>query len=122
MPSYLNMKNLVVSKEYKDKFMMANATFQHQLVYNPSRRELIPLTDPTAIGTPNEYCYNIGKKLDNETAFQLALGNLDPFTLKVVDNWSPNGNASISFRFKNKSIILSSRVIQIVFGAYLKKT
>lgn len=116
------MKGLVVSTEYKDKFMMAAATFQHQLVYDTSKRELIPLTDPTASGTPDEYCQNIGQKLDDEIAFQLALGNLDPFSLKVVDRWSPNGNASMIIYLKNVSVIISSRAILAVFGVKLKET
>lgn len=90
LPSYLNMRQVVVTDEYRDEFMVALATFKHQIIYNPLKRKLEHLTDPEASGTPKEHLKNAGEFFDEDTAFQLALGNLDPFTLKKVDDWNPN--------------------------------
>lgn len=90
LPSYLNMRQIVVTDEYRDEFMVALATFKHQIIYNPLKRKLEHLTDPEESGTPKEHCKNAGEFFDEDTAFQLALGNLDPFTLKKVDDWNPD--------------------------------
>lgn len=90
LPLYLNMRQLNVTDEYKEEFMVADATFRHQVVYDPLKRRLVRLTDPEECGTKLDYCRNAGEFYDDERAFQLALGNLDPFTLKKVDNWSPD--------------------------------
>lgn len=90
LPSYLNMRQIIVTDEYRDEFMVALATFKHQIVYNPLERKLVRLTDPELTGTKIEHCRNAGEFFDDETAFQLALGNLDPFSLKKVDDWHPD--------------------------------
>lgn len=90
LPSYLNMRQIVVTNEYKEEFMVALATFKHQIVFDPLTRKLIHLTDPESCGTPKEHCRNAGDFFDEETAFQLALGNIDPFSLKKVDDWNPD--------------------------------
>lgn len=90
LPSYLNMRQIVVTDEYREEFMIALATFKHQIVYNPLERKLVRLTDPELTGTKIEHCKNAGEFFDEETAFQLALGNLDPFTLKKLDDWHPD--------------------------------
>lgn len=90
LPAYLNMRQLNVTDEYREEFMVADATFKHQIVYDPLKRKLVRLNDPESCGTKPEYCRNAGEFLDDERAFQLALGNLDPFTLKQVDVWSPD--------------------------------
>lgn len=90
IPSYLNMKQLVVTDEYREQFMIADATFRHQIVFDPLKRKLVRLNEPEDCGTNLEYCRNAGEYFDNETAFQLALGNLDPFTLKQMDDWNPD--------------------------------
>lgn len=90
IPAYLNMRHLEVTEEYIDNFFKAHATFMHMLVYDPLQRKLVHLTDPKSVGTEMRYCTNAGTFFDNDTAFQLALGNLDPFTLKQLDDWSPD--------------------------------
>lgn len=90
LPAYLNMRQVVVTDEYREEFMVALATFKHQIVYNPLERKLEYLTDPEACGTNIEHCRNAGDFFDEATAFQLALGNLDPFSLKKVDDWNPD--------------------------------
>ena len=45
IPSYLNMASLEVTEEYVKGFIQADNTFLYQLVYDPRKRELRPLTD-----------------------------------------------------------------------------
>lgn len=90
IPAYLNMRQLVVTEEYKNNFLKANATFQHMIVFDPRTRRNVHLIDPTDVGTELQYCTNAGEKLDDETALMLAVGNLNPFSLKSLDNWHPD--------------------------------
>ncbi|EFA13005.2 exonuclease 1 [Tribolium castaneum] len=83
---YLKMPSLIVTDEYKQNFLVANATFLHQIVFDPIQRKLVPLTPVT---TDVDYCQNAGEFFDPNTAFQLALGNLNPLTLQPIDNWTP---------------------------------
>lgn len=89
IPAYLNMRHLEVTPEYKLNFLRANATFMHMFVYDPRVRKMIRLMEPTECSTDIELCCNAGVILDDKIAFQLAIGNLDPFTLKQMDNWNP---------------------------------
>lgn len=74
--------------------MKADAMFQHQLVFDPIARKTKPLnphrnvhpTSPLA-GGPLPGCT---PEFDEETSYQLALGNLDPFSLEKVDNYDPS--------------------------------
>lgn len=101
-----------VTDEYREGFLKAEATFKYQLVYDPINRIMVPLnpTDGKLFkqsclcfdefqmftlmvlipGINPEHCSNAGTLLDKKTAFQLALGNLDPFSLKNMDNWDPD--------------------------------
>lgn len=90
IPAYLNMRNLTVTDEYIDSFLKAEATFKHMVVYDPINRQLTRLSDPLTGGTSIELCCNAGEILNADVAFQLALGNLDPFTLKKLDDWHPD--------------------------------
>lgn len=89
IPAYLNMRHLEVTPEYKLNFLRANATFMHMFVYDPRIRKLVRLSEPSEHNTDIELCCNAGSMLDDKTAFQLAIGNLDPHTLQKMDNWSP---------------------------------
>lgn len=90
VPSYLNLKNLIVTDEYVDNFVKADATFKHMIVYDPTLRKAVRLNEIDELGTDIELCSNAGTFLDDETSFQLALGNLDPFTLRKLDDWDPD--------------------------------
>uniref|UniRef100_A0A182M264 Exonuclease 1 n=1 Tax=Anopheles culicifacies TaxID=139723 RepID=A0A182M264_9DIPT len=90
IPAYLNMRQLSVTEEYKDEFLKADATFRHMVVYDPVQRRQTRLADPDEEETPEQYCCNAGKFLDEKTAFDLAVGNLDPFTLRKMDDWHPD--------------------------------
>uniref|UniRef100_A0A182PP82 Exonuclease 1 n=1 Tax=Anopheles epiroticus TaxID=199890 RepID=A0A182PP82_9DIPT len=91
IPAYLNMRQLTVTEEYKDEFLKADATFKHMVVYDPVHRRQTRLEDPDDEGTPEQYCCNAGKFMDEKIAFQLAIGNLDPFSLRKMDDWHPDG-------------------------------
>lgn len=90
IPAYLNMRQLDVSEEYKTNFLKADATFKHMIVYDPTKRKQTRLNDLEELGTEPELCCNAGTFLDDDTAFQLAVGNFDPFTMKKLDNWHPD--------------------------------
>jgi len=87
--SVLNMKSLVVTQEYRDAFILADITFKHQLVFCPLQRKQVRLNPPTTDITEDQLQY-AGKELDPDLAFQLALGNCDPSTLKIVHNFNPD--------------------------------
>ncbi|XP_069680716.1 exonuclease 1 isoform X2 [Periplaneta americana] len=87
LPGHLNMKSLTVTEEYRDQFVLADATFRYQVVFDPQKQRLVHLNEPPDSLQVTEYA---GKMLPNDTAYQLALGNLDPFTLKKVDNFDPH--------------------------------
>lgn len=90
IPAYLNMRQLTVTEEYKLNVLKANATFQHMVVYDPLQRKQVRLNDPSETGTDIELCCNAGVLLDDETALNLAVGNLNPFSMKKLDNWHPD--------------------------------
>ncbi|XP_063236907.1 exonuclease 1 [Bacillus rossius redtenbacheri] len=87
LPSYLNMRQLAVTQQYRDDFVRAVETFRYQLVFDPASRRLAPLTEP-----PDSYRRHpsAGEPLPGDVALQLALGNLDPFTLRRVDHFDPD--------------------------------
>ncbi|XP_057655500.1 exonuclease 1 isoform X1 [Diorhabda carinulata] len=92
VPRYLNMRHLQITDKYKEDFMLADATFKHQIVFDPFKRQLVPLTDWKVFNTKQEYCRNAGEIFDNEIAYQVALGNLHPTNHKKLNNWSPTKN------------------------------
>lgn len=96
IPAYLNMRQLTVTDEYKRNFFIANATFQHMVVYDPRLRKSVRLTEPEAAGTDLEYCCNAGELLDDDEALNLAVGNLNPFTMRALDTWHPDKNRKVS--------------------------
>ncbi|XP_018568857.1 exonuclease 1 [Anoplophora glabripennis] len=89
IPRYLNMRHLKITNEYKENFLVADATFRHQTVFDPFKKKLVPLVDPEITGTKPEFCKNAGEIFDHETAYQVALGNIHPNNFKPLDNWSP---------------------------------
>ncbi|CAH1964444.1 unnamed protein product [Acanthoscelides obtectus] len=95
LPRYLNMRHLQITEEYKENFMIADATFRHQIVFDPFKKTLVPLIDPAVSGTNPKYCKNAGEITDHEKAYQVALGNLHPSNYSKLDDWSPaNSNLS----------------------------
>ncbi|KAJ8713311.1 hypothetical protein PYW07_013681 [Mythimna separata] len=90
LPSFYNKSSLVVTDEYRESFLKAEATFKHQYVYDPLERQMVRLTEPDDEDVEQALCVNAGELLDPKTALQLALGNLDPFSLKKMDDWHPD--------------------------------
>ncbi|KMQ90155.1 exonuclease 1 [Lasius niger] len=83
------MKSLIVTQEYRDAFILADITFKYQLVFCPLQRKQVRLNPPTIDITKDQLQY-AGKELDANLALQLALGNCDPSTLKIVHNFNPD--------------------------------
>lgn len=91
IPAYLNMRQLTITEEYKINVLKARATFLHMVVYDPRQRKQVRLNEIEEFGTDIEYCSNAGIILDDhKKALDLAVGNLNPFTFKKLDNWHPN--------------------------------
>ncbi|XP_016963820.2 exonuclease 1 [Drosophila biarmipes] len=90
IPSYLNMRNLEVDDDYIENFLKAEATFKHMFIYNPLERRMQRLCALEEYDTDERYCSNAGTLLeDSEQALHLALGNLNPFSMKRLDSWTP---------------------------------
>ncbi|XP_052750064.1 exonuclease 1 isoform X2 [Galleria mellonella] len=103
LPSFFNKSNLIVTDEYRESFLKAEATFKHQYVYDPLDRQMVRLTEPDDEDIEQALCVNAGELLDPKIAFQLALGNLDPFTLKVMDDWHPDRRENVNGHIKTNS-------------------
>jgi exonuclease-1 len=81
------MKSLTVSEDYRNAFLLADAAFRYQLVFDPLSCSLVHLNEPEDSEKVTAYA---GKMLPSDIAYQLALGNLNPFTLEQVDNFNPH--------------------------------
>lgn len=86
------MPQVTVTKEYKDKFMEADFMFIYQPVYDPKKKKLVPLTE---ISEDDENYKKFRElisinNLSEEQVNQLAYGNLDPFSLTKMDDWTPS--------------------------------
>ena len=45
MSQILKMSNLVVTQDYVENFKRAEKTFKYQIVFDPLKRQLVPLND-----------------------------------------------------------------------------
>lgn len=121
IPAYLNMRHLTITEDYKDNFLKAAATFRHMFVYDPLQRQMRRLSTTQINETDFPYCCNAGvKDLDDETAFQLALGNLDPFTLKKMDDWHPDKKVFYFLLFINGFFFLNLLLYNLIANEYKK--
>lgn len=77
--------NVKVPSEYRNQFLDADRMFQYQPVYDPLSRQVVPLNK---VSDPNVFL--LDSKLTPDQTYQLALGNIDPISLKVMDNWDPD--------------------------------
>lgn len=77
--------NIKIPPEYRDQFMDADRMFQYQPVFDPLSRQIIPLNDILDHNLPV-----LVSLLTRDQAYQLALGNIDPISLEVVDSWDPD--------------------------------
>lgn len=53
------------------------------------------IDDEMGFETMEEHCSNAGEMLDDETSLNLAVGNLNPFTMKQLDNWHPDKSQKV---------------------------
>ncbi|XP_067391854.1 exonuclease 1 isoform X2 [Emydura macquarii macquarii] len=87
---YLKM-NITVSEEYIEGFIRANNTFLYQLVFDPVKRKLVPLNAYDDSIDPETLLY-AGPHIDDDTAFQIALGNKDIDTMEQIDDYNPEAS------------------------------
>lgn len=84
--------------------MKAEATFKYMYIYNPLERRMERLNSLEEHKTDEIYCSNAGSLLsDSEQALHLALGNLNPFSLKRLDTWHPERDALKSWSETKKA-------------------
>lgn len=98
--SYLNMKSLKVTNEYCEGFSRALVTFKYQLVYCPIKRKQVRLHEVPSEITEEQLHY-AGSEVDETLAYQLALGNCHPLTLKKLHGFNPD--SSVTPRKKTNS-------------------
>lgn len=100
MGSHLNMPSLKVSQEYRDNFMDADFMFKYQPVFDPASLKLVPLTSvPEDDENYKKFSALIAENsLSPEQVCHLAYGNLDPFTLRQLDDWVP-GQSNVRINF-----------------------
>ncbi|NXA99466.1 EXO1 Exonuclease, partial [Cnemophilus loriae] len=88
MGQYLKM-NITVPEEYIQGFTRANNTFLYQLVFDPVKRKLVPLNAYGDDIDPEALTY-AGRHVGDDTAFQIAIGNIDINTMEQIDNYNPD--------------------------------
>uniref|UniRef100_A0A8C4VI57 Exonuclease 1 n=1 Tax=Falco tinnunculus TaxID=100819 RepID=A0A8C4VI57_FALTI len=96
MGQYLKM-NITVPEEYIQGFMRANNTFLYQLVFDPVNRKLVPLNPYEDDIDPETLIY-AGRHFGDDTAFQIAVGNIDIDTMEQIDNYNPDTAQSVQQR------------------------
>ncbi|XP_057704538.1 exonuclease 1 isoform X2 [Corythoichthys intestinalis] len=101
MGQYLKM-DLVVPQEYIDGFVKANETFLYQLVFDPVNKKLVPLNPYEEDINPARLSY-AGVPVEDDTAFQMALGNLDINTMEMIDDFNPENLATQPIKHRSSS-------------------
>ncbi|VDP20902.1 unnamed protein product [Soboliphyme baturini] len=77
IPKYLGMKKVTVTDEYISRFIEAENTFLYQIVFDPVKRKMVPLTPYPNGFTDDSFPY-AGKLLAVDVACDLADGNIHP--------------------------------------------
>nr|XP_031360391.1 exonuclease 1 [Lonchura striata domestica] len=96
MGQYLKM-NITVPEEYIQGFTRANNTFLYQLVFDPVNRKLVPLNAYGDDIDPETLTY-AGRHVGDDTAFQIAVGNIDINTMEQIDSYNPDMAQSVQQR------------------------
>ncbi|NXP30667.1 EXO1 Exonuclease, partial [Leiothrix lutea] len=96
MGQYLKM-NITVPEEYIQGFTRANNTFLYQLVFDPVNRKLVPLNAYGDDIDPETLTY-AGRHVGDDTAFQIAIGNIDINTMEQIDNYNPDTTQPVQQR------------------------
>ncbi|CAN2391590.1 Exonuclease 1, partial [Pristimantis euphronides] len=81
--------SITVPDGYIEGFIRANNTFLYQLVFDPVKRKLVPLSPYEDGIHPKELSY-AGPDIGDSVAFQIALGNKDVNTMEKVDDYDPD--------------------------------
>ena len=103
LASYLGVRSLAVTPEYRAGVLRAEETFLYQLVFDPRARRLVPLTPYPPGRSAADYPF-AGAPTDDAAAFQSALGNTDIATGAVVASWSPDRPGAMPAHAPHKSI------------------
>ena len=103
LASYLGMRSLSVSAEYRAGVQRAEETFLYQLVFDLRSRRLVPLTPYPPGRAADDYPF-AGAPVDDATALQSALGNLDINTGVAVDSWNPDRPGAMPAHAPHKSL------------------
>ena len=91
IPAYLKMPQISVTQEYIERFIIANNTFLYQLVFDPQTRKERPVTPyPDSVKAEVSTMTYCGSYSEPEVALQMALGNVNIFSMKQVDNFDPD--------------------------------
>ncbi|XP_028279399.1 exonuclease 1 [Parambassis ranga] len=101
MGQYLKM-NLIVPEEYIEGFVKANNTFLYQLVFDPVRRKVAPLNPYPEHIDPSTLSY-AGLNIGDDKGLQMALGNLDINTMKMIDDFCPDKPISQQYKPRSRS-------------------
>ncbi|KAH9576044.1 hypothetical protein CY35_01G142900 [Sphagnum magellanicum] len=73
---HLKFSGVMIDQHYEEAFERAILTFQHQQVYDPSRNNIVHLTDaPSDLGTDLDF---LGPNLSQTLAIAIARGEVDP--------------------------------------------
>ncbi|KAF0308683.1 Exonuclease 1 [Amphibalanus amphitrite] len=103
LASYLGVRSLPVTPEYRAGVLRAEETFLYQLVFDPRARRLVPLTPYPPGRSAADYPF-AGAPMDDAAAFQAALGNTDINTGAAVDTWNPDRPGAMPAHAPHKSI------------------
>ncbi|TRY62949.1 hypothetical protein TCAL_00424 [Tigriopus californicus] len=93
VPGYLKMPQLDVTPDYINGFIQADRTFLYQVVFDVKTRKLQPLTPypvDSGQGDMGDLSYAGSLAVDDEQAYQLALGNVDFHTQERVFHFCPD--------------------------------
>jgi len=91
IPAYLKMPQVSVTQDYIEGFIRANNTFLYQLVFDPVTRKEKPLTPyPADLREEIETLTYAGAYSSPDIAAQMALGNMNIRSQKIVDNFDPD--------------------------------
>ncbi|XP_033734001.1 exonuclease 1-like [Pecten maximus] len=86
--TYLKM-SMSVPQEYIDNFIKADNTFLYQLVFNPLTRKLGPL-NPYPPEINREELHYAGPYIPADKALQIALGNINIYTMQMFAHFDPD--------------------------------
>ncbi|XP_020899632.1 exonuclease 1 isoform X2 [Exaiptasia diaphana] len=79
---------LKVPDNYEKNFQQADETFLYQMVFDPISQSVVPLT-PLPDGVLPGQLNFAGSLIPKENALAIALGNVNPITNEIMDDYDP---------------------------------